>query len=176
MHKNNFDQVVDTICEKDHRYHPEAYTFVREGLDQTLKNLKRSEAAGADRHVSGPELLEGLRRHTLEEFGPLGCLVLNEWGLHYCRDFGQIVFNLVSHNVLGRSESDSIDDFQEIYTFEQAFEDPFRPGTPKPSRRKTTPRATRPPAPKKSKSTKKPSSPSSKTTKPSSLSPDSSES
>ncbi|MGF1679389.1 MAG: Minf_1886 family protein [Candidatus Methylacidiphilales bacterium] len=175
MQKNNFDQVVDDICEKDHRYHPEAYSFVREGLDQTLKNLKRSEAAGADRHVSGPELLEGLRRHTLEEFGPLGRLVLNEWGLFKCRDFGQIVFNLVSHNVLGRSESDSIDDFQEIFSFEQAFEDPFRPDTPKPTRRKTAARATRPAAPKKSKSDQ-PKSPKSKSNKPSSLSPDSSES
>jgi len=127
MQKTNFEEVVDHIVLQDPRFHPEAYSFVREGLDQTLKNLKRTEESGSNKHVSGPELLEGLRRFTLEEFGPMGGLVLNEWGLTCCRDFGQIVFNLVQHNVLGRSESDSIDDFQEIYTFEEAFETPFRP-------------------------------------------------
>lgn len=127
MQKTNFEQVVEQICMEDDRFHPEAYSFVREGLDQTLKNLKRSEGAGAGKHVSGPELLEGLRRFTLEEFGPMGRLVLNEWGLNHCRDFGQIVFNLVQHNVLGRSDSDSIEDFREIYTFDEAFEAPFRP-------------------------------------------------
>ncbi|MEM1158479.1 MAG: Minf_1886 family protein [Verrucomicrobiota bacterium] len=127
MQKTNFEQVVETICAEDSRYDPDAYSFVREGLDQTLKNLKRNGGVGPDKHVSGPELLEGLRRFTLEEFGPMGRLVLNEWGLHKCRDFGQIVFNLVTHNVLGRSDSDSIEDFKEMYTFEEAFEMPFRP-------------------------------------------------
>ena len=146
MQKTNFEQVVETICDEDTRYDADAYSFVREGLDQTLKNLKRSEGAGPDKHVSGPELLEGLRRFTLEEFGPMGRLVLNEWGLHECRDFGQIVFNLVSHNVLGRSDSDSIEDFKEMFTFEEAFETPFRPkpeAAAKPKRRTartTTPR------------------------------------
>jgi len=145
MQKTNFEQVVETICEEDTRYDPDAYSFVREGLDQTLKNLKRNEGAGPDKHVSGPELLEGLRRFTLEEFGPMGRLVLNEWGLHECRDFGQIVFNLVSHNVLGRSDSDSIEDFKQIYTFEEAFETPFRPKPEKPARaRKRTSRSTTP--------------------------------
>ncbi|MEM6821184.1 MAG: Minf_1886 family protein [Verrucomicrobiota bacterium] len=124
MQKTNFEEVIETICEDDSRYLPEAYTFVREGLDQTLKKLNRS---GANKHVSGAELLDGLRQFTLEEFGPMGKLVLNEWGLHECRDFGEIVFNLVNHNVLGRSDSDNIEDFREIYTFEDAFEEPFRP-------------------------------------------------
>jgi uncharacterized repeat protein (TIGR04138 family) len=144
MQKTNFEQVVETICEADTRYEPEAYSFVREGLDQTLKNLKRSEGVGPDKHVSGPELLEGLRRFTLEEFGPMGRLVLNDWGLHECRDFGQIVFNLVSHNVLGRSDSDRLEDFKEIFTFEEAFEVPFRPKTPQPKAKakKRTPPST----------------------------------
>ena len=138
MQKTNFEQVVEQICSEDGRYHPEAYSFVREGLDQTLKNLKRSDTAGSNKHVSGPELLEGLRRFTLEEFGPMGGLVLSEWGVGSCRDFGQIVFNLVQHNVLGRSDSDSIEDFEEIYTFDEAFEAPFRPAAPEATSRKKT--------------------------------------
>lgn len=130
MQKTNFDQVVEKIVADDKRYHPSAYAFVREGLDQTLKNLKRAEGDGGNKHVTGAELLDGLRRFTLEEFGPMGQLVLNEWGVRKCRDFGQIVFNLVSHNVLGRSESDTIDDFKELFTFEDAFESPFRPNEP----------------------------------------------
>ncbi len=152
MQKTNFEQVVETICAEDSRYDQDAYSFVREGLDQTLKNLKRNEGAGPDKHVSGPELLEGLRRFTLEEFGPMGRLVLNEWGLHECRDFGQIVFNLVSHNVLGRSDSDSIEDFKEMFTFEEAFEIPFRPKHENSARPKK--RATRSTTPRRTKSKK----------------------
>lgn len=153
MQKTNFEQVVEAICAEDPRYDADAYSFVREGLDQTLKNLKRNEGSGPDKHVSGPELLEGLRRFTLEEFGPMGRLVLNEWGLHECRDFGQIVFNLVSHNVLGRSDSDSIEDFKEIYTFEEAFEIPFRPKVSSPEKR-TRRRTTRSTSPRRSSKTK----------------------
>ncbi|MEO0452610.1 MAG: Minf_1886 family protein [Verrucomicrobiota bacterium] len=126
MQKHNFDQIVEEICKSDSTYDAAAYAFVREGLDHTLSKMKRQRQS-SEKHVSGPELLDGLRQYTLEEFGPLGRMVLNDWGIQRCRDFGTIVFKLIEFNVLGRNESDTIDDFTEIYTFEEAFETPFRP-------------------------------------------------
>jgi hypothetical protein len=40
---------------------------------------------------------------------------------------GQIVFNLVNNGVLGKSESDRLEDFTAVYTFEEAFVKPFLP-------------------------------------------------
>ena len=134
MPKLNFDQVVDSILEKDSRYDAKAYTFVREGLDFTLKKGKRRGHA-PNRHVSGTELLEGLREFTVREFGPMGKMVLNEWGVSSCEDFGAIVFNLVQTGIFGKSETDRLEDFAGVYTFDDAFVKPFLPAKAKPVRR-----------------------------------------
>jgi uncharacterized repeat protein (TIGR04138 family) len=126
MQKNNFDQVVAEIVKTDPRFNAQAYRFVREGLDYTLKLHKRTQGT-VPRHVTGPELLEGLRQYTLKEFGPMGKTVLNEWGITRCEDFGAIVFNLVQHGILGKSENDKPEDFAEIFTFDEAFVKPFLP-------------------------------------------------
>lgn len=126
MQKPSFSQIVSEIVERDARYDARAYAFVRDGLDYTIKMLKRSQS-GTSRHVSGAELLEGLRKFTLNEFGPMGKLVLNEWGIHTCEDFGNIVFTLVNHGVLGKSEADRPDDFSPGFSFDDAFVQPFLP-------------------------------------------------
>lgn len=147
MQKNNFDQVVLQIVKTDPRYQVAAYRFVREGLDQTLKTLKRSSPS-AHRHVSGPELLEGIKEYALKEYGPMSKLVMNDWGIESCEDFGQIVFNLVNNGVLGKSESDKLEDFSAVYTFEEAFVKPYLPlpeekPASKPSRKKSAASRTR---------------------------------
>jgi len=146
MQKNNFDQVVLQIVKNDPRYQPASYRFIREGLDYTLKTLKRSSPS-SQRHVTGPELLEGIKLHALKEFGPMSKLVLNDWGINTCEDFGQIVFSLVNNGVLGKSESDRLEDFKEVYTFDEAFVKPFLPspeeGAPVRPRKKTSTGLTR---------------------------------
>jgi len=126
MAKLNFSEVVDHICSKDHRYDPEVYAFVREGLDYTLKSLKR-HGHNVNRHVSGQELLGGLRDFALKEYGPMSKSILNIWGVKDCEDFGQIVFNLVHSGVLGKTDADSPEDFRRGYSFEEAFVKPFEP-------------------------------------------------
>ncbi|MFP4204414.1 MAG: hypothetical protein ACLFS4_08800, partial [Opitutales bacterium] len=48
-------------------------------------------------------------------------------GIRNGRDFGNIVFNLVESRVLGKTEQDKPEDFDDGYDFETAFEVPFRP-------------------------------------------------
>ena len=135
MHKQNFAEAVDEILRKDSRYDRDSYYFVREGLDFTLKMLKKSaHAQQAHRHVSGQELLEGLRRYALDEFGPMAKTVLDHWGVRKCADFGEIVFNLVEKGVLGKTEQDRLEDFKSGYDFDEAFVKPYRP-TPRPRHR-----------------------------------------
>ena len=126
MAKINFAEVVEQICEKDLRYSLDAYHFVQEGLNHTLKSLKRG-GQHAHRHVSGQELLSGLREFALKEYGPMSKAVLNEWGIKTTDDFGQVVFNLVNASVLGKNETDSPNDFKNVFTFDDAFVKPFVP-------------------------------------------------
>jgi uncharacterized repeat protein (TIGR04138 family) len=141
MAKINFSEVVEQICDKDSRYAPDAYHFVQEGLNHTLKSLKRG-GQHAHRHVSGQELLHGLREFALKEYGPMSKAVLNEWGLKITDDFGQVVFNLVNASVLGKNETDSPNDFKNVFTFEEAFVKPFAPRRPvAPARKRGTAKA-----------------------------------
>ncbi|HUB66982.1 MAG TPA: Minf_1886 family protein [Candidatus Methylacidiphilales bacterium] len=126
MAKNNFTEAVEQISAKDPRYASDAYHFVQEGLNHTLKSLKRG-SPHTHRHVSGQELLHGLRNFALKEYGPMSKAVLNEWGIKTTDDFGQIVFNLVHEGVLGKNETDSPNDFKNVFTFDEAFVKPFEP-------------------------------------------------
>jgi uncharacterized repeat protein (TIGR04138 family) len=137
MAKINFAEVVDQICETDLRYASDAYHFVQEGLNHTLKSLKRG-GQHAHRHVSGQELLHGLRDFALKEYGPMSKAVLNEWGIKATDDFGQIVFNLVNTGVLGKNETDSPNDFKNVFTFDEAFVKPFEPRNSTASVRKSS--------------------------------------
>ena len=126
MQEINFDEAVDLIIAKDPRFARDAYAFVREALDFTQK-LVIKEARGNIRHVSGQELLKGIRQFALQQFGPMVVTVFEEWGVESCRDFGEIVFNMVEIGLLAKTEKDSRDDFQNGYDFTDAFRKPFWP-------------------------------------------------
>jgi uncharacterized repeat protein (TIGR04138 family) len=135
MSKQNFVEVIDEILRKDARFDRDAYLFVREGLDFTVKMLKKNpQAPPVQRHVSGPELLDGLRKFALEQFGPMSKTVLQHWGVKQCEDFGDIVFNMVETGLLGKTEQDSRDDFKGGYDFDEAFVRPFEPAKPRAAR------------------------------------------
>lgn len=129
MEHPDFNDVVALICKEDPRFDRKAYDFVRHGLDHTVKELRKKDSARAERsrHVSGPELLEGLRSYALDQYGPLAKTVLNAWGVRRCRDFGDIVFNLIEHNVFSKTENDRREDFSEVFDFDEAFVKPFQP-------------------------------------------------
>jgi uncharacterized repeat protein (TIGR04138 family) len=135
----SMDQAIAKLREQDSKYAPAAYHFIRRALDHSLRKLKR-EDADRPAHVTGKELLEGFRDLALAEFGPLAKTVLEDWGVTKCAEVGEIVFQLVSLGVLGKNESDKIDDFEELWTFAEAFEVPFRPQTAVFAPKKVSPR------------------------------------
>jgi uncharacterized repeat protein (TIGR04138 family) len=122
----SYQETVFEICKKDPRYHPDAYFFLVEALDVTVKDIRKNQPDHG-RHVSGKELLDGIKEYALDEFGPLTFTVFSEWGIHTTLDFGEIVFNLVEAGRLGKTENDSREDFKNGYTFEEAFLQPFEP-------------------------------------------------
>ena len=60
---------MDIVLKKDARYRREAYDFIFEALEFTLKQIKEK------RHISGQELLDGIRDYALQQFGPLAKMV-----------------------------------------------------------------------------------------------------
>ena len=91
------------------------------------RKLVGKESRGAIRHVSGQELLNGIRQFALQQFGPMVVTVFEEWGVKSCRDFGEIVFNMVEIGLLAKTDKDTRDDFQNGYDFTDAFAKPFWP-------------------------------------------------
>ena len=126
MSDKNFPEVIKEIHASDPRYGKGAYYFIREALDHTLKKLKKDQSKNKG-HVSGTQLLDGIRDYALDRFGPMTLTLLEHWNIQKCRDFGDIVFNLVDFGILGRTENDSLEDFEGGYSFEEAFELPFQP-------------------------------------------------
>ena len=109
MHDVSFEQALELIQAKDPRYQAEAYRFVREALDYTQKTIGR-DPRGRVRHVTGQELLAGIRDFALTQFGPMAIAVLEEWGIHTCQDFGEIVFNMVETGGSPTLEPDDLKD------------------------------------------------------------------
>lgn len=126
MRKLNFEEALAEILEEDPRYDEQAYFFIREALDFTIKLLAKP-VEGPERHVSGAELLKGIRVYATREFGPITRTVLKRWGIERSGDFGEIVFNLVTKGILGKTEEDRKEDFADAYDFHEAFVVPFLP-------------------------------------------------
>ena len=126
MQEINFDEVVEQILARDSRYHRDAYAFMREALAFTQK-LASKENSGKARHVYGQELLDGIRQYALSQYGPMTMTVLEEWGVHECRHFGDLVFNMIEGGLLQKTDADTPEDFQTGYNFADAFRKPFWP-------------------------------------------------
>ena len=126
MHYSELEEVV----RRDPRYAYEAYEFVFAALTHTQRILGRlppQEATGEqDYHVSGPQLLEGVRDLALREYGLMARTVFRMWGIDHTSDFGEIVFNLVEANLMSKTAQDSRRDFHAVYDLDEALERGYR--------------------------------------------------
>jgi len=114
---------LQELAERDGRYSLEAYLFVYESLTVAQKLF------GRERHVSGKELLEGIKKLARERYGRMAKSVLNNWGVRATDDFGQIVFNLVNSDLLSKTDEDKLEDFHAVYDFEEEFISKYTIGT-----------------------------------------------
>ena len=126
MHHPKLDEVV----RRDPRYAYEAYEFVFAALTHTQRMLGRlppQEATGEqDYHVSGPQLLDGVRDLALREYGLMARTVFHMWGIDHTSDFGEIVFNLVEANLMSKTSEDNRDDFRDVYDLDQVLVRDYR--------------------------------------------------
>lgn len=114
------ERILAIVRKHDHRYAAEAYAFVFEALDYTLR-----KRGGVRRHITGPEIMEGVRQLALDTFGFLARDVLRRWGVTATDDFGAIVFHLIAEDLLQKTADDRKEDFCGLYDFHEAFDASF---------------------------------------------------
>jgi len=116
------------------RYERNAYQFVFDALDHTQRRLKRKGRADSDEeaaHISGRELLDGIRSLAVERFGLLTNTVFRTWGVRATDDFGRIVFELVEEGRMRKTDHDRLSDFFDVYNFEEVFDRDYEIDTSK---------------------------------------------
>ena len=134
------------LLQRDRRYTLDGYLFVLESLSFAQETLGLgqepaaedleplpADASGttrsksgrrrrqAERHVSGQELCEAARRYGLQQYGYLAPTVLAAWGIRTTDDFGEIVFNMIGIGQMRKTRGDKLEDFRDVFRFEEAF-------------------------------------------------------
>src|SRR4051812_13750611 len=119
---------LDEIVEVVGLYPREAYKFVQAGLSYTVEKIHAEIADDpeASRHVSGQQLCEGLREFALKEWGLMARTVLRRWKITATDDFGRIVFALVEHQHMSKTDEDDVEDFRNVYDFKSAFDQNYQ--------------------------------------------------
>ena len=120
-------RTLEEIVRDDGSFPLNAYLLVFQALDYTgkLYGKKRLSTDEAERHVTGPQLLEGVRRMAVEEYGYLAKTVFEQLNVLTTADVGRIVFFLVEHGLMGKTDRDRMEDFVDQYDFGRAFEEDF---------------------------------------------------
>ncbi len=119
MNNTTTENALAGLRRRNPRYAESAYLFVLAALHERLARLE------APRHISGAEVADGVRELAIVRFGPLARSVLEHWGIHSTSDMGEIVFALVECGILIKQPEDSREDFENLFTFEEAFEDQY---------------------------------------------------
>jgi len=120
MSATEFLEKIEQIAEASSRYRTQAFFFVLRSLEHCRQRL------GREGHVTGRELAEAARDLAIGEYGPMAKTVLNDWGIRSTEDLGRIVYLLIDHEILGKTEEDSLDDFREVFDFDAAFVRDYR--------------------------------------------------
>ena len=115
------NSAFDELMKENRQYSSLAYEFV---LDTLTYVVNRNEER---RHITGHELLSGVRELALDSWGLMARHVLNSWGVKSTDDIGEIVFLLVNAGILSKTDQDKMDDFRQVFPFNEAFNDSYRP-------------------------------------------------
>lgn len=115
----SFWDAVEEIRQRDGRFRADAYAFVMDVLEFTIRGLD------VRRHVSAAELLDGMRRFAHERYGVMSLTVLESWGVHTTGDIGDIVFQLVDAGVLSRQDGDARDHFEDVFDLPAVLEQDY---------------------------------------------------
>jgi uncharacterized repeat protein (TIGR04138 family) len=110
------DEMLQLLEERDARFDRRAYLHVLAALQEVMDRLPEP------RHISARELAEEVGSLALERYGLMSRIVLEHWGVHSTENVGDIVFALVDAGVLVKQDEDRVEDFEDVFDFEEKFE------------------------------------------------------
>ena len=111
--------VLAKLQRRGEHYDVRGYLFVLGGIEYLQSRLPERS------HVTGAEVTHACRDLALEQYGLMAKEVLEHWGIRETVDFGRIVYALVDAGLLITQPGDRIEDFQDIYSFQRAFEENY---------------------------------------------------
>lgn len=111
----DLESTLHELAQRHARYKPRAYEFTLAAVEFTVSRFRPI------RHITGQELLQGIRDIALDRFGFMARTVFEQWGIRRTEDFGTIVFHLVEAGLLGKTDSDRPSDFARGFDFEEVF-------------------------------------------------------
>lgn len=120
---HSFEEAVNNILRKHDEYAAEAYDFLRQAMDSSMRRFNKEEN---HRHLSAEELYMGVCALALEEYGPMARSVLQYWGIKDGEDIGNIVFYLIEGGVFGKQEDDSIEQFYRLPKLGVLLDSPYQ--------------------------------------------------
>jgi uncharacterized repeat protein (TIGR04138 family) len=128
------DHPLAELLRREKRYHRNAYFFIFEALRYAQEQMGLGQSVLSDdpileeqRHVTGQQLCEAIRRYAVEQYGMLAKSVLNDWGVKNTGDFGEIVFNLIEIGQMKKTDADRREDFDNVFDFNDGLRDAFLP-------------------------------------------------
>lgn len=120
--QSNIISRIEPFLKRDKKYKIQAYLFILGALDYTLKSLKKKpEDPEPKRHVTGQEFSHGIKEYAISQFGPTAKMVFEHWGINNTMDFGRIVYNLIEIGFMGKSKTDRLGDFKDVFDFDEEF-------------------------------------------------------
>ncbi|MBK1831639.1 hypothetical protein JIN77_12945 [Verrucomicrobiaceae bacterium R5-34] len=129
MQPTQFMDAVKSVLARDKRFDIGAYYFLKDALDFTVKRAMDNND-GQHRHVTASELLHGFRDLAMQEFGPMATTMMSEWGVKDCTDIGNMVFALIEEGAFGKQDSDTPEDFANLFSLHDTLAAPFLPKKP----------------------------------------------
>jgi len=111
------------------RYHHDAYQFLFEALRHAQRKLQRipsDEVEEDETHITGFELVQGIRDLAVRHFGLLTNCVFRHWGVRTTEDFGRMVFELIERGEMRKTDQDQLSDFVDVYDFDEEFDRNYR--------------------------------------------------
>ena len=119
---------MEEVIRGDGRYPLEAFAFLHDALSRAVNEVYGEDASEPHdpesinaRHVSGMQLCHSMRDLAIERWGRLARPVLAKWNIHATIDLGNMVYLLVNNSFMRKTDEDSVEDFRDVYSFDDAF-------------------------------------------------------
>ena len=116
------EKSIDQVIHEDGRYPNKAYEFLHEAMTKAVENTKSLKGGKPEqKHVTGRQICLAVRDMAIDRWGMLAKTVLAGWNIHATIDFGNMVYLLIRHDFMRKTDEDSIDDFRDVFDFDEAF-------------------------------------------------------